>query len=132
MKQNTEILIAQLRIQGFDISVEPGNLPHTLLFNGRLINEEVCAKLMQQLLQVEQKRNYVLSRLKIREFSTMEENLEAALPLLQNAYDTALAAGLKESNYDLLCVIGDALDGCNQALEMMETQEQEEELTCKQ
>ncbi len=47
------------------------------------------------------------------------DDLSTALPFLQSAYDAAVSAGLKESNYELLAAIGDALNGCNEALERL-------------
>lgn len=47
------------------------------------------------------------------------DDLSTALPFLQSAYDAAVKAGIKESDYELMCAVGDALNGCNEALERL-------------
>ncbi len=49
----------------------------------------------------------------------LEQNLKKALPHLQTAYDAAVKAGLRESDYELLATIGDALTACTEALERL-------------
>lgn len=47
------------------------------------------------------------------------DDLSTALPFLQSAYDAAVKAGLRDSDYELMCAIGDALTGCKEALERL-------------
>lgn len=52
-----------------------------------------------------------------QQLAEIQEQLEEALPELQSAYDLAEKAGIKESNYELLQALGDALTACTEALE---------------
>lgn len=60
-----------------------------------------------------------------QEISTIQDQLQTALPLLKSAYDKGEKAGLKESNYELLQALGDALTACTDALERIEDEPDE-------
>lgn len=49
----------------------------------------------------------------------LEQSLKKALPYLQTAYDAAVKAGLRESDYELLATLGDSLTACKEALERL-------------
>ena len=50
----------------------------------------------------------------------VEESLKIALPHLKEAYDRAEKSGVKETNYELLQALGDALTACTDALERID------------
>lgn len=60
-----------------------------------------------------------------QQLAEIQEQLEEALPELQSAYDLAEKAGIKESNYELLQALGDALTACTEALERINDQPDE-------
>lgn len=60
-----------------------------------------------------------------QQLNEIEEQLETALPILQSVYEAAQKAGIKQSNYELLQAIGDALTACNEALERIDDQPDE-------
>lgn len=52
--------------------------------------------------------------------SEIEESLKIAFPHLKEAYDRAEKSGVKETNYELLQALGDALTACTDALERID------------
>lgn len=50
----------------------------------------------------------------------VEEGLKIALPHLKEAYARAEKSGVKETNYELLQALGDALTACTDALERID------------
>ena len=51
------------------------------------------------------------------------DDLNAALPFIQSAYDAADKAGMKEQDYELMCAVGDALSACKEALQQLNDSE---------
>ena len=60
-----------------------------------------------------------------QQLAEIQEQLETALPILQSVYSTAEKAGIKQSNYELLQALGDALTACTEALERINDQPDE-------
>lgn len=64
-----------------------------------------------------------LNAIEKQQKQSLLDDLNTALPLLQSAYDSAEQLGIRERDYELMCAIGDALNGCNEALEQLNDSE---------